>query len=119
MAIFADKRDGKVTGRWRVELQLGGQRLRKRFDTLEQAKEYEAKARVEMACGRMPTEARTRLETGPKVVTLLDLCRASEGHLWAGESTERQSHQRLEGACRILGLTCPSNMLQLQTLTVW
>lgn len=105
MAIFADKRDGKVTGRWRVELQVGHQRLRKRFDTIEEAKDYEAKARVEMAAGRMPAEAKVRLEKGPQVTTLEQLCRAVEGHLWAGDSSERQAHQRLEGACRILGLS--------------
>jgi len=103
MAIFADKRDGKLTGRYRVELQLGGQRLRKRFDSLQEAKDYEAAARVEMASGRMPSEARTRLEKGPVVSTLQELCRACEGHLWAGDASERQAHQRLEGACKILG----------------
>lgn len=103
MAIFADKRDGKVTGRWRVELQLDGQRLRKRFDSLEEAKEYEAKARAEIAHGRMPQEAKQRLEKKATVQTLEQLCRAVEGHLWAGSSSERQAHQRLEGACRILG----------------
>ena len=109
MAIFADKRDGKVTGRWRVELQLAGKRLRKRFDTLEQARAYEAKARTDMANGVMPEEAKDRFEKGPKVLTLDDLLRATSGHLWAGTSSERLSHQRLEGAVRILG---PSRLVE-------
>ena len=113
MAIFADKRDGKVTGRWRVELQLGGKRLRKRFDTLDEAKHYEARARLDMAQGKMPAEVKERIEKGPKVETLADLCRAVEGHLWAGKSTERQSHQRLELAVRILG---PSRLIESITV---
>lgn len=103
MAIFADKRDGKVTGRWRVELQYGGKRLRKRFDTIEEAKAFEAASRIEIERHGMPSSAPARVVAKKPVVTLSDLCRAVEGHLWAGDSSERQAHQRLEGACRILG----------------
>ena len=103
MAIFADKRDGKVTGRWRVELQYGGQRLRKRFDTIEEAREFEAASRIEIERHGMPSAATARVVAKKDVTTLESLCRAVEGHLWAGDSSERQAHQRLEGACRILG----------------
>ena len=103
MAIFADKRDGKVTGRWRVELQVGHQRVRQRFNTIEEAKEFEARARTDLARGVVPSNAKARVVAKKDVVTLSDLCRAVEGHLWAGDSSERQAHQRLEGACRILG----------------
>ena len=103
MAIFADKRDGKVTGRWRVELQVNGQRIRKRFDTLDEAKVYEARTKLDMASGIVPPEAKTKIDSKPQVETLEQLCRAVEGHLWAGQSSEKTSHQRLELACRLLG----------------
>ena len=103
MAIFADKRDGKLTGRYRVELQQGGQRVRQRFNTLEEAKDFEARARIELAHGRVPSNAKARVVPAKAVTTLEDLCRAVEGHLWAGDSSERQAHQRLEAACRIVG----------------
>lgn len=107
MAIFADKRDGKVTGRWRVELQYGGQRLRKRFDTLEEAKAFEAASRIEIERHGMPPSAPARVVAQKAVTTLSDLCRASEGHLWAGDSSERQAHQRLEASVRIIGPLMP------------
>lgn len=113
MAIFADKRDGKVTGRWRVELQSGGKRLRKRFDTLEEAKEFEAASRIEIERSGMPSSAPARVVAKKPVVTLSDLCRAVEGHLWAGDSSERQAHQRLEGACRIIG-----SLMHVEAVTV-
>jgi integrase len=103
MAIYADKKDGKVTGRWRVELQQGGVRVRQRFDTLEQAQEFEARSRIDLARGTVPSNARARVVPEKTVSTLSALCRAVEGHLWAGDSSERQAHQRLEGACRIIG----------------
>lgn len=103
MAIFADKRNGKVTGRWRVELQVAGQRIRQRFNTLDEAKDFEERSRLDLAHGRVPSSARARVVAKKDVSTLSDLCRAVEGHLWAGDSSERQAHQRLEGACRILG----------------
>ena len=113
MAIFADKRDGKVTGRWRVELQYAGQRLRKRFDTLEEAKAFEASSRIEIETRGMPSSAPARVVAKRDVVTLSDLCRAVEGHLWAGDSSERQAHQRLEGACRIVG-----SLMQIESVTI-
>lgn len=103
MAIFADKRDGKVTGRWRVELQYGGQRLRKRFDTIEEAKAFEAASRIEIERSGMPSSAPARVVAKKDVTTLESLCRAVEGHLWAGDSSERQAHQRLEAAVKIIG----------------
>lgn len=113
MAIYADKKDGKVTGRWRVELQLDGKRLRKRFDTLEEARSYEATSRRALAQGDVPAEAKPRIEKTQPLQTLADLCRGVEGKLWAGSSSERQSIQRLEGAVRIIG---PSRLIESITI---
>jgi hypothetical protein len=41
MSIYPDKKDGVVTGRWRVEVQLGSLRKRGRFDTMAEAKAAE------------------------------------------------------------------------------
>jgi len=112
MAIFPDKRDGKLTGRWRVELQLNGERFRKRFDTIDEARNFEAKARLDIAAGKLKG-GKTRVEKGPTVETLEQLARAVEGHLWAGASEERQAHQRLGGAFRVLG---PSRLIESITL---
>ena len=38
MSIYPDKKNGKLTGRWYVEVQIKGQRKRGRFNTMEDAK---------------------------------------------------------------------------------
>lgn len=41
MAIYPDKKNGKLTGRFRVEVQYQGRRMRGRFNTLAEAKQKE------------------------------------------------------------------------------
>ena len=112
MAIYADKKDGKLTGRWRVELQLNGQRVRSRFDTMEQAQAFEADTRRSLAAGKLPSKAKERTEKASGE-TLSDLCRAVQGHLWAGMSSERCAHMRLEAAVRLIG---PSRTIESVTI---
>jgi integrase len=103
MSILPDKKDGKLTGRWRVELQSQGHRVRKRFDTIEEARSYEKATKMALAKGVRPFESTPRGNSPKPEMALSDLRRAVEGHLWVGHSSERQAHQRLEGALRILG----------------
>ena len=51
MSIYPDKKNGKLTGRWYVEVQIKGQRKRGRFNTMEDAKRAEARFRTELASG--------------------------------------------------------------------
>src|SRR6266480_3468064 len=51
MSIYPDKKDGVLTGRWRVEVQLKGLRKRGRFNTHAEAKEAERKWSAELAAG--------------------------------------------------------------------
>ena len=51
MSIYPDKKNGKLTGRWYVEVQIKGQRKRGRFNTMEDAKRAEARFRTELAAG--------------------------------------------------------------------
>ena len=53
MSIYPDKKKGVVTGRWRVEVQLGTMRKRGRFDRMAEAKEAESKWRDELARGEV------------------------------------------------------------------
>lgn len=105
MAISPDKKNGKLTGRWRVEVQSQGQRVRKRFDTIEEAREFEDSLKMAFAKGVTPVSAKPRGDSPKPEMTLSDLRRAVEGHLWVGHSSERQAHGRLEGAVSILGPT--------------
>jgi integrase len=51
MSIYPDKKNGIVTGRWRVEVQLGTMRKRGRFDSHEEAKKAESRFMDELARG--------------------------------------------------------------------
>ncbi len=46
MSIIADKKNGTLTGRWRVELQRGTERYRKRHDDYKAAKADEDRVRA-------------------------------------------------------------------------
>jgi integrase len=80
MSIYPDKKDGVVTGRWRVEVQLGSMRKRGRFDTMAEAKAAEASWQVQLASGS--TEDATSRDTGTK--TLLQLLAKAAPMLWNG-----------------------------------
>jgi integrase len=55
MSIYPDKKDGVITGRWRVEVQVGGHRKRGRFDTMPEAKAAERQWTQELASGDTST----------------------------------------------------------------
>jgi integrase len=84
VAIYPDKKGrGQPTGRFRVEVQLKGHRLRGRFDTLEEARIAEEEWRRKLAFG--DTESATQREDtrgAPK--TLLQLLTKAAPLLWNG-----------------------------------
>jgi integrase len=71
MSIYPDKKNGVLTGRWRVEVQLNGLRKRGRFSTHTDAKEAERKWTEELASGEA-TDATLRADqTVPKTLSHL------------------------------------------------
>jgi integrase len=81
VAIYPDKKDGNLTGRFRVEVQVGGLRKRGRFDTFAEAKikekEYEKRLRE-----GTNIEATIRDDGKPKVLSTL--VRRAAPILWNG-----------------------------------
>ncbi|KMS60447.1 hypothetical protein V474_00605 [Novosphingobium barchaimii LL02] len=57
MAIYADKRDGKLTGRFRVELQNGTERYRKRHDSMAEAEADEGRVKAAWDAGESAKDA--------------------------------------------------------------
>lgn len=49
MAIYADKKNGKPTGRWAVEVMVNGTRKRGRFESMAEAKAAEKRFLAEFA----------------------------------------------------------------------
>lgn len=84
MSIYPDKKAGQLTGRWRVEVQLGGLRKRGRFASHDDAKRAEKDWTAELASGA-PTDATPRLDhLTPRTISQL-LLKASP-MLWSGSS---------------------------------
>ena len=98
MAIYADKKNGKPTGRWRVEVQKDGGRARGRFDTLQEAKRAEAQWLLQM-----PEKTVVREDKRGVPKTLQDLWDKNGGELWRGMADRDTSRRRLEKALVILG----------------
>ena len=80
MSVYPDKKKGVVTGRWRVEVQLGTMRKRGRFDTMAEAKEAESKWRDELARGEVENATIRADQLAPK--TLSQLLAKAAPMLW-------------------------------------
>lgn len=102
MAIYPDKKDGKLNGRFRVELQKGKQRYRKRWDTFTEAQKDEQAVLASWAAGEAPP-APGAAPGAPEVHTFASVIPLARGKLWTGQSTEETSWARLETMATILG----------------
>jgi integrase len=81
MAIYPDKKGDKLTGRFRVEVQLDGRRIRGRFDTLAEAKKKEDEWKRQLASGDTSgATEREDLRGAPK--TLLQLLDKAAPLIW-------------------------------------
>jgi hypothetical protein len=111
MPIYPDKKNGTPTGRYRVEVQLNGQRLRGRAADLMEAKRLEV-AMLETLSGNPPEGAAMELSE-PKAVpsraataclSFGEAAKRAKGILWVGQATEAESFLKLD---RIVGLVGP------------
>lgn len=103
MAIYPDKKAGKLTGRFRVEVQLDGKRCRGRFDDMKSAKAAELKWRLELTSGSVPTTAKARVDPRGLPTTLGQLFDRSAREVFRGQKTAPQSLSRLAAAVAIVG----------------
>ncbi len=60
MSIYPDKKHGKLTGRFAVEVTLGGHRMRGRFATLDEARTAEKEYTRKLETGEALDEATLR-----------------------------------------------------------
>lgn len=115
MAIYPDKKDGKLTGRFRVELQRGKERYRRRWDTLKEAQEDEKAVQALWATGEQ-LDASKRAPGSPEVHTLGSVIPLAKGKLWKGQSTEDTSWARLDKIAKILGLSTRLDAIDTQSV---
>lgn len=99
MPIYPDRKNGKLTGRFRVEATRGSAKKRGRANSLPEAKALEKSFIRELETGTPAPVIRI----AQKVLgtSLAEARRKADGLLWAGQSTEVRSFQKLD---RILSL---------------
>ena len=106
MSIYPDKKNGQLTGRFRVELQRKGfKTYKKRWDTLAEAQADEKAVLASWDAGE--AVAAPGLAPGaPGAVaahTLASTIPMAKGLLWEGTSTEELSWQRIEIIADLMG----------------
>ncbi len=102
MAIYADKKNGTHTGRWRVELQRGKERYRKRWDSHADAVADEKAVLALWGTGEA-LPAPGQAPGAPEVHTLASVIPLAKGNLWDGQDTEELCFQRMEIIADLLG----------------
>lgn len=108
MGILAEKKAGKATGKFRVELQrtVDGQkeRYRQRHDTYAAAKADEDRVKAMWAAGVAQDVVNTRQSTGgPLTLAEAMLTIRKEGSVWRGQASEECTWQRMEHISRVIG----------------
>lgn len=98
MSVYADKKNGQLTGRWRVDLKKGKETYRQRHDTFEAAKADEERAKAIWAAGGSPSGTPSPVQA-PKAHTVAEVAAEARGALWVGSTTEETcwAHVRIVG----------------------
>jgi integrase len=104
MGIYADKRDGKLTGQFRLELERKGHpRYRKRHPTHQAAVEDEKRVLRCWEAGEDPNAPQAAPEAPVGGITLAKAIEKAEGILWHGTTSEYGNYRHLKAIKAILG----------------
>lgn len=108
MSITAEKRNGKPTGQWRVELQrtVDGQkeRYRHRHDSFAAAKADEDRVKAMWAQGVAQDAVKTYQSTGgPTTLREAIAIVKSEGRVWKGSTSEDKAWARMNIIAGVIG----------------
>lgn len=104
MAIYPERKDGSLTGRYRIEVQLKGKRLRGRAGSLSEAKGVERELNSRLLAPEAPEGTTDHSPKAPSSLpTMQDGYTAANGLLWQGQETEYASFRKLERIKSIVG----------------
>lgn len=105
MSTYADKKAGKLTGRFVAEIEHGGRRLKARFPSLAAAVAAETSWRATIAAGGWPgrPEAPQRRPEAVRPATLSELIDAARPHLWTQAKVASQNWSSLLEAVTLMG----------------
>lgn len=116
MAIYPDKKNGKLTGRFRVEVQLKGQRKRGRFDSIQAAREADALFTKQLQSGDVTGSTRKFTQDRSRPHTLSEAIRRASGLLWVGKSVETNNFSKLEFFADVIGKETPIDNISTESV---
>jgi integrase len=103
MSITAEKKHGRPTGRWRVEVGGKDKRLRGRVGSFEEAQRLEKEFRRRLATGEVAQAASTRPQAGMVPVTLLDALEKAQDKLWREGAWKPQAIAHVRVLAALMG----------------
>ena len=105
MPIYPDKKEGALTGWFRVELQRGKARARKRFHTLEEAKAWELQTLADWTSGATPVVMKERRfnPAGDRPSTLAQCIAKADRRLWRGTTVDSSNMAMLYAMQELFG----------------
>ena len=115
MAVYADKKAGKLTGRWKTELQKGSERYRERHATHAEAKADEQRVRSLWAEGEGP-QGSLRLSRQLKVHTVASVTELASEHLWEGTTNAKPAWAHIRVVGDIIGQHSNLDTVTTQTI---
>ncbi|WP_422023332.1 tyrosine-type recombinase/integrase [Pyruvatibacter mobilis] len=101
MPIYPDKKNGVLTGRWRVEIQKDGKRRRGRFDSHAEAVTAEEVWKREPIPDVAPERRETRRRT--QVHSLTEACALYAKETWPSGTRRREAITQIGHIAEILG----------------
>ena len=103
MSIYPDRKNGELTGRWCVEVQQDGKRLRGRRNTMSEAKALEQELMDRFKSGDVEEAKRKFSKEHSKPLTLSEAISAAEGKLWAGLASGINQLSKLNTFLKVAG----------------
>jgi len=103
LAIYADKKNGVLTGRWRVEVTLGGRRLRDRCNTHAEALAKQKEFIGLLERGEAPQAKRKFDADRTRPETLGEATKKAQGRLWRGKASEVTAFAHLRIIKELMG----------------
>lgn len=116
MAIYPDKKNGELTGRYQVQLQRAGERYRKRWNTLVEAKRDEQRVLGAWSTGQGHIGLLQGSQEHPEAYTLETVVPLAKDKLWRKLASEQENWAKLEVIVEAMGPKTLLDSITTQTV---